>query len=151
MEDISWGKPLIEYGATGADDAAPASFTAMPTCEENTALLTTNKGSLKELFGEGHERVAAKVEPSTYQFAMSVFLAKGATQPMTPADGIVEGYQCVRLTPEDDTLEGFIMRKTIVQVETEWSSAKGKMLKYTFYSVKPKTGDQLEAYTKPAE
>ena len=33
---ITWGKPLVEYGLTGEEDAAPSSFKAMPTAEENT-------------------------------------------------------------------------------------------------------------------
>ena len=35
---ITWGKPLIEFGLTGAEDAAPSSFKTMPTAEENTVL-----------------------------------------------------------------------------------------------------------------
>ena len=42
----------------------------------------------------------------------------------------------------------FIMRKCSVEVEEEWSSAKGKMLKYIFSSLKPKTGKMIEKYKK---
>lgn len=52
---ITWGKPLVEFGLTGANDEAPSSFKAMPTAEENTVLLTTVKGSAQELYGEGHD------------------------------------------------------------------------------------------------
>lgn len=149
MDDISWGKPLIEYGATGAADAAPATFLPMPTCEENSAILSTNEGAVKEAFGEGHERVAAKAQKSTYKFVCKIFVTKGLEQPMSPKDGVVSTHQCVRLTPEDTTQEGFIMRKCLVQVATDWSSEKGKMLTYTFSSLQPSTGDQLEDYTKP--
>ena len=38
---ITWGKPLVEFGLTGAEDAAPSNFKTMPTAEENTVLLTT--------------------------------------------------------------------------------------------------------------
>lgn len=40
------------------------------------------------------------------------------------------------------------MRKCSVEVEEEWSSAKGKMLKYIFSSLKPKTGKMIEKYKK---
>ena len=49
---ITWGKPLVEYGLTGEEDAAPSSFKAMPTAEENTVLLTTVKGSANEKKGK---------------------------------------------------------------------------------------------------
>lgn len=145
---ISWGKPKVEFGATGVADAAPAIFTAMPTIEENSALLTTVDGAVLELFGEGHERVAAKTQKSSYKFTCTIFVKKGETAPMNPVDGVVSGEQCIRLTPEDITQEGFIMRKTMVQVSTEWSSAKGKVLKYSFTSLQPSTGNQLEPYTQ---
>lgn len=31
---ITWGKPLIEFGLTGAEDAAPSSFKTMPTAKK---------------------------------------------------------------------------------------------------------------------
>lgn len=147
---ITWGKPLVEYGKTAAEDAAPAEFKTMPTIEENTALLTTVKGSAQELYGEGHELVARKMQKSYKQFAMSVFIPSGMEKPIPDDDGVINDEYAVRLTPEDETLTGFIMRKCSVEVEEEWSSAKGKMLKYIFSSLKPKTGQMIEDYTKGA-
>lgn len=144
---ITWGKPKVEFGKTGVADAAPASFTSMPVIEENTALLTTVKGAKNELWGEGHELVAAKQQKSYKQFAMSVFIPSGTPKPIPDVDGVITDEYAVRLTPEDATLEGFIMRKCSVEVEEEWSSAKGKMMKYIFSSIKPATGDMLETYT----
>lgn len=149
--NITWGKPLVEFGLTGADDAAPAAFTAMPVIEENTALLTTVKGSAQELYGEGHELVARKMQKSYKQFAMSVFIPSGVADPISDDDGAINDEYAVRLTPEDDTLDGFIMRKCSVEVEEEWSSAKGKQLKYIFSSLKPKTGKMIEKYVKGGE
>lgn len=148
MSKITWGKPLVEFGVTGAEDAAPSVLKPMPTAEENTVLLTTVKGSANELYGEGHELVARKMQKSYKQLAMSIFVPSGTTKPIEDEDGVIADEYCVRLTPEDDTLTGFIMRKCSVEVEEEWSSAKGKMLKYIFSSLKPKTGKMIEDYTK---
>lgn len=148
MDKITWGKPLIEFGKTGVEDAAPTTFTPMPVIEENTALLTTVKGSAQELYGEGHELVARKMQKSYKQLAMSVFIPSGVSDPIPDDDGVINDEYAVRLTPEDETLEGFIMRKCSVEVEEEWSSAKGKQLKYIFSSLKPKTGKMIEKYTK---
>jgi hypothetical protein len=145
---VTWGKPLVEYGKTAEEDAAPADFKQMPVIEENTALLTTVKGSANELYGEGHELIARKMQKSYKQFAMSVFIPSGVEDPIPDDDGVINDEYCVRMTPEDDTLEGFIMRKCSVEVEEEWSSAKGRQLKYIFSSLKPKTGKMIEKYTK---
>ena len=87
---ITWGKPLIEFGLTGAEDAAPSSFKTMPTAEENTVLLTTVKGSAQELYGEGHELVARKMQKSYKQLAMSVFIPSGTEDPIPEEDGVVK-------------------------------------------------------------
>lgn len=50
---ITWGKPLVEFGLTGAEDAAPSSFKTMPTAEENTVLLTTVKEVRKNCTEKG--------------------------------------------------------------------------------------------------
>ena len=150
-QKITWGKPLVEFGKTGTNDEAPAQFTAMPTAEENTVLLTTVKGSAQELYGEGHELVARKMQKSYKQLAMSIFVPSGSDDPIPEEDGVIADEYSVRLTPEDPTLEGFIMRKCAVEVEEEWSSAKGKQLKYIFTSLKPKTGKMLEKYSKTAQ
>ena len=54
----------------------------------------------------------------------------------------------VRLTPEDETCEGFLMENCAVSVEESWSSADGKLLKYTFDGLKPTTGKICKPYTK---
>lgn len=150
-DKITWGKPKIEFGLTGANDAAPSAFKEMPTIEENTCLLSTVKGSAQELYGEGHELVARKTQKSYKQLAMSVFIPSGKDDPIEDNDGAINEEYSVRLTPEDETLDGFIMRKCSVEVEEEWSSAKGKQLKYIFSSIKPKTGKMIEKYVKGLE
>ena len=132
----------------GGGSSSSEGDTTNPLPEENTVLLTTVKGSAQELYGEGHELVARKMQKSYKQLAMSVFIPSGTEDPIPEEDGVVKDEYAVRLTPEDDTLDGFIMRKCSVEVEEEWSSAKGKMLKYIFSSLKPKTGKMIEKYKK---
>jgi len=148
MSNITWGKPKIEFGVTGVLDVVPAVFEVMPTAEEDSAQLTTVKGTAKELFGEGHELVARKSQKSYKQLNATFFIPSGVEAPIADVDGVIEDEYSVRLTPEDDTLEGFVMRKCHVEVEETWSSAKGKILKYTFTSLKPVSGAMIETYTK---
>lgn len=150
-DEITWGKPLIEFGVTGAEDAEPTEFKAMPTAKENTVLLTTVKGSAQELYGEGHELVARKMQKSYKQLALSVFVPSGTQEPIEDEDGVISDNYAVRLTPENAALTGFIMRKCSVEVEEVWSSAEGKILNYIFSSLKPKTGKMIEKYVKGGE
>ena len=147
MEPVTWGKPKIEFGVSNAG-AIAANFSVMPTIEENTCLLTTVKGSAQELFGEGHELVARKMQKSYKQLAMSVFIPSGTPDPIQDEDGVIKNYYSVRLTPEDNTLDGFVMPCCNVEVEEEWSSAKGKQLKYIFSSLKPASGKMIQPYSE---
>lgn len=144
----NWGLPLVEIGLTGALDAAPLIFTAITPIEENSAVLESTPGAALELFGEGHALVQRKSNNANYVFKCGVFVLSGATKPIADVDGVILADYSVRLTPEDVTLTGFIMRKCAVDVKETWSSAKGKMLEYTFTGLKPATGTILEDYTK---
>ncbi|MFR7466652.1 MAG: hypothetical protein ACLUVG_20830 [Phocaeicola vulgatus] len=62
----------------------------MPTAEENTVLLTTVKGSANELYGEGHELVARKMQKSYKQLTRSVFIPSGTDDPIPEEDGVIK-------------------------------------------------------------
>ncbi|MCX6222484.1 MAG: hypothetical protein NTZ69_16045 [Bacteroidia bacterium] len=145
----NWGKPLVEIGLTGTADAAATTFTAITPIEENSAVLESTPGTALELFGEGHALVQRKSTIANYVFKCAVFVLSGGSKPIADSDGVISSDYSVRLTPEDATLTGFIMRKCAVEVKETWSSAKGKMLEYTFTALKPSSGSMLEDYTKP--
>lgn len=148
MSVLSWGKPTVEFGALGADEAAPSAWDKMPIIVKDTAKLNTTKGSKTEAEGEGGELVDARYEKSKYAFECEVFVKKGDAKPIEDEDGVVNGHYALRLTPEDEATEGFILDKTQVSVEETWSSADGKRWKYTFDALLPKTGNILKPYTK---
>lgn len=149
MAKLSWGKPKIETAPSTAG-APGTTFTEFPTIKEDTALLTTTKGTKLEAKGEGGEQVDVRYAKNSYVFECQVFVKKGDTRPIEDTDGQISGNHAVRLTPEDDTLEGFIMDNCAVSVEETWSSKEGKLLKYTFDGLKPATGKILKPYTKVA-
>lgn len=151
MAILSWGKPTVEF--TKSTDGAPASsatWTKFPEIKENTAKLTPTKGTKTEATAEGGDLVDARYSKNKYAFECEVFVKKGDTRPIEDEDGVVAENYAVRLTPEDEATEGFILENTSVSVEESWSSADGKMLKYTFDGLKPKTGKILKPYTKTA-
>lgn len=151
MAILSWGKPTVEV--TESKDGAPAAdatWTKFPEIKENTAKLTPTKGTKTEATAEGGDLVDARYSKNKYLFECEVFVKKGDTRLIEDEDGVVDKNYAVRLTPEDEATEGFILENSSVSVEESWSSADGKMLKYSFDGLKPKTGKILKPYTKAA-
>lgn len=149
MSVLAWGKPKIEVApfVNGALPATPT-WSELPTVKENTAKLTTSKGSKQPAVGEGGEVIDIRYSKNSYSFECEVFVKKGDTRPIEDSDGLVENNYAVRLTPEDEDAEGFLFDKSIVTVEESWSSADGKLLKYTFDALKPATGKMCKPYVK---
>lgn len=149
MGILSWGKPKVEIvvSTAGAVPATPT-WIEMPTIKEGTAKLIPTKGKKTEHTGEGGELVEVAIQKNKYAFECECFVKKSATRPITDADGHVSDHYAVRLTPEDDTQEGFIMENCAVTCEESWSADTGKMLKYTFDGLKPASGNILKSYTK---
>lgn len=149
MSKLSWGKPTVEF--TKSENGAPgasASWTKFPEIKENTAKLTPTKGNKTEATEEGGDLVDARYGKNKYAFELEVFVKKGDVRPIEDEDGLVVDNYAVRLTPEDETCEGFLMENCAVSVEESWSSADGKLLKYTFDGLKPTTGKICKPYTK---
>lgn len=151
MSVIAWGKPKVEIAAY-VDGELPVSpnWQAMPTIKENTANLFVSKGAKKEARGAGGEIVDVRYQPNTYGFECTIYVKKGDTAVLSDNDGVVAGNYAVRVTPEDDTIEGFMLPKTIVTVEQTWTEEDGKLLKYTFDGLKPESGNTCVPYTYEA-
>lgn len=149
MSVLSWGKPKIEV-APYVDGALPTepTWAAFPTIKENSTQLTTTKGTKQEAKSEGGDVVDVRYSKNSYSLSCEVFVKKGDTvKPIVDVDGVVATNYAVRLTPEDTTVEGFIIDKALVTVEETWNSSDGKLLKYTFDALKPATGNMLKSYT----
>ena len=149
MAILSWGKPTVEF--TKSVDGAPAAsatWTAFPEIKENTAKLTSTKGTKVEAVAEGGDLVDTRYSKNKFAFECEVFVKKGDTRTIDDEDGIVSENYAIRLTPEDEATEGFILENASVSVEENWTSADGKLLKYTFDGLKPKTGKILKPYKK---
>jgi len=146
---LTWGKPTIEIApyVNGALPATPT-WTAIDTPKEDSAKLTTAKGTKKEAKIEGGELKDLKYAKNAYTFEFELQKGRGEDKPIEDEDGVVSNNYAVRLTPEDDTLEGFIIEKATVTVEDNWSGADGTTWKYTFEALKPATGNMLKPYTK---
>lgn len=153
MSVLSWGKPKVEFtkSVNGAVPPEPTpTWTAFPEIKEDTAKLTTTEGTKKEATEEGGDLVDTRKGKNKYSFELEIFVKKGDEKPIEDEDGVIVDNYAVRLTPEDEECEGFLIENATVSVTESWSSADGKLWKYTFDAKKPKTGKTLKPYTKSA-
>lgn len=149
MSVLSWGKPKVEFTKSVNDEVPTPTWTAFPEIKEDTAKLTTTEGTKKEATEEGGDVVDTRKGKNKYSFELEIFVKKGDKKPIDDEDGVILDNYAVRLTPEDEECEGFLIENATVSVTESWSSADGKLWKYTFDAKKSKTGKTLEPYTKP--
>jgi hypothetical protein len=148
MAVLSWGKPKIDVAvSTNGEPSAGATWREFPEIKENTAKLTPTKGTKTEATQEGGETVDVRYSKNKFAFECEVFVKKGDTRHIEDVDGLVVEDYALRLTPEDDGTEGFRIDCATVSVEESWTSADGKMLKYTFDVKKPAAGKMIKPYT----
>lgn len=153
MSVLSWGKPTVEFtkSVNGAVPTEPTpTWTAFPEIKEDTAKLTTTEGTKKEATEEGGDVVDTRRGKNKYVFELEIFVKKGDEKPIEDEDGVIVDNYAVRLTPEDEACEGFLIENATVSVTESWSSADGKLWKYRFDAKKPETGKTLKPYTKSA-
>lgn len=148
MAVLSWGKPTVEF--TKSTSGAPGTeWTEMPEIVEGTAILETTEGELIEATEEGGAVVDSRRKANKYKFSCEVFVKKGdKSRPIPDTNGIIADNYAVRMTPEDDACEGFLIGNSNVTVIETWSAADGKRLKYIFDAIKPATGVLCAPYTK---
>lgn len=149
MAVLNWGKPKLEIApyVNGALPASPV-WETLPESKEGTTKLTTTKGTKTEAKDEGGDIIDTRYTKNSYSFETEIFVKRDDDKPIVDADGVITTNYAFRLTPEDDTLDGYLMEKCSVSVEELWSAADGSTLKYTFDGLKPATGNTLKPYTK---
>ena len=149
MATIAWGRPQIEISKLSAE-GEPTTWEVVDNPVENSSKLNAEAGDKKEAKGEGGEIVDTKTGKNKYSFEFELYSKKGKAKPIADEDGVVSDNYAVRLTPEDATLEGFILDKTSVSVTDTWDAENGKKWKFAFSALSPKTGNICKPYTAPA-
>lgn len=149
MAIVSWGKPTLEICKLTAGEL-PASpvWTALQTPVTDTSKLNTEKGEKKEIILEGGDIFASQYSKNKYTFECQVPVGAGDEKPIEDEDGVIADEYAIRLTPENESADGWIMEKAAVSVIENWDSKLGTTRTYTFDGMKPKTGKILKPYTK---
>ncbi len=140
----------ILYEAAGVSPTAAvekATWVTLTPIKQDSTKLTTTKGAKTEAKEEGGGLVDVRFDKNGYTVECELWVKKGWTRPIADSDGIIGQNYMVRLTPEDPTMEGFVIDRTSVQLEEIWAAKDGKTLKYTFEGLVPTTGDILKEYT----
>lgn len=140
---ISWGIPKITVKSTTGSGQAIVFWTPV----EDTTQLSTEKGDKLEALIEGGEPEAIKYKRGKYTLEFQVRLGDSHNKwQIDGVDGVVEGEWSVELEPEDfaNGAPGFKMPKSVCSYEDSYSSADGIIRTYTFESLKPETGKQIQ-------
>lgn len=149
MSLLSWGKGLLET-TTSTDGAAGSNWTSIDTPKQDTLKLTPTAGQETTASEEGGDIVDSRTAKTTYQLEFDLFVKKGVERPWIDNDGIITGEHAFRYTPEDEATEGFLIDRSTVRCEENYSTADGKLLHYVVRCLKPKTGKTVKPYTKTA-
>ncbi len=151
MSTVKWGKPTLEIcKLTNGEIPENATWDVLDNPVEDSTQLTTTKGNVLEARGEGGELIDSYTRPSAYSVVFELYAKRNAQKPIEDEDGVVKDEYAFRLTPEDSTLPGFILKKCSVNVEDTFAANIGEKWKYTFTALKPKTGKMKEVYTAGA-
>ena len=148
MGKLNWGKPKIEIGKLGENDAAPESWIEVDNPVKDTTTLETQDGEVQEAEGEGGELVDVKVAANKYTFSFELFVKKGVDLPVADVDGKVEGFYAMRLTPEDETCAGIQFAKSVVTAKDTYTAKDGQHKPYVMRVLNAKTGSTILPYTK---
>lgn len=143
MAVIGWGRPTIVISKLDTS-GEPTTWSEVPTPAEDSTSLTTTKGDKTEAKLEGGANEDVKYGRNTYALAYQIRVAKGKTMPFAALDGVVEGEYAVAVQPEDPTVPGIMIKKSVVSAEDTYSTAEGGAIVYTHDALQPNEGSQVE-------
>ena len=140
---ISWGIPKITVKNTATGSQAIVFYTPV----EDSTQLSMEKGEKMEATIEGGEAEAVKYKRGKYTLEFEVRLGDSHNKwQIDGVDGVVDGEWSVELEPEDyaNGAPGFKMPKSVCSYEDSYSSDDGIKRKYSFESLKPEVGKQIQ-------
>lgn len=139
MAVISWGKPRIFIGPSGALSSTATSFEELSTPVEDSTNLTANEGDKTEATIEGGEAEATKFKAATFEFTMNVRMAKDRQLPSklkaSSGDGYTASDVAIILQPEATDAPGILVEAASVSVIESYTSADGALWEFKFAPV----------------
>lgn len=152
MATISWGKPS-QFQTTPSIDGAPAAdakWNDIETPKDGTLQIQVTEGSEQTANEEGGGIVDIRFNANSYELQFTEFVKKGKQSVFEDNDGLIAGEHAFRFLPEDDTCDGRQMDCSVVRVIETFTTAEGILRQYKAKGKKPKTGNTVKPYKKPA-
>ena len=146
---MTWGKPKISMGDTGANDAFAATLTPFTfTIAEDSTAYSKNAGSAKEKYGEGHELVGRKPVKGTRILKFTAIiqtlaemaqlnLGTVATKKLPVFTDLMSGYKSIQVDPEEVGMLGLQIPKCSVECSDTYTGADGICVDVECYELTP--------------
>lgn len=139
MAVISWGKPRIFIGPSGALSGSTTTFMELSTPVEDSTNLTANEGDKTEATIEGGEAEATKFKAATFELTMNVRMAQDRRLPAalkgSGSDNYTASDVAIILQPEATGAPGILIEAASVSVIESYTSADGAMWEFKFAPV----------------
>lgn len=146
MAILSWGECKIQH-STSTNGKPGTQWDDWAVPKKDTTKITPTTGTKKEAFDEGDNLVDVMYGKTKYTLEFELFVKKGEQRPIEDNDGVIDGEHAFRVIPQDPTCEGSQIDCARGTVAESYSTADGKMLKYTFDCLKPAEGKIVKPYT----
>ena len=141
---IGWGKCTIIVKDL---DEAGAKWKVLPTPKEDSTQLTPTKGDKKEATVEGGEYEDVKFGKNKYELAYTIRRNTDRTKPYADVDGVIAHRYAIFVQPENITVPGPKLDKSVVSLEDPFNTADGGEMTYTHDALKPATGSIVKWVT----
>lgn len=146
MAILSWGKPRIQK-CTSLAGVPDGNWVDLDIPRENTTKLTAQAGQETTANEEGGETIDIRAGKTTYTLEFDLFVKKGVARAFEDVDGLVPGEYAIRLIPEDESAEGFVIDRATIRIEESFSTVDGKILHVVIKALKPRGGKTIKPYT----
>lgn len=138
---IGWGKCSIIVKDL---DVENSKWFKLPTPKEDSTQLTPTKGDKKEATIEGGENEDVKYGKNKYELAYTIRRNTERKKPFKDVDGVVAHHYAIFVQPENKSVPGPLLRKTVVTLEDPFDTTDGGQLTYTHDALKPDTGKTVQ-------
>lgn len=134
---IGWGKCSIII--KDLDDTS-SKWTKIATPKEDSTKLSTNKGDKVEATIEGGENEDTKYKKSTYTLEYLIRRNASRKKPMVDVDGVISHHYGVFVQPENITVPGPYLPKTVASLDEAFDTTDGGQMTYDHDTLSPDDG-----------
>ena len=140
----SWGKCDVYV-----KNLTTNTWAKFATPVQDSTQFTTNQGESVPAPIEGGTNEAVRYNANTYQLTFDIRQVPERTDPIVDVDGVVLEEYSVMIIPENPAAKGVLVHRAAVNVQTNFNASDGITKTYTFDTLKPVSGPQVELVKDP--